>query len=230
MRRAAGGSAGPTIIPFQPLAMKGLAMRVTRWAAPCILLAPVLCIGADSPKPADKGKTDPPGVPVEAVLTSRKPSYQLDLGDKTADDYRKMIEAGDYPPPPAVDLSLELRNTGGQAVQIRMGGTTNVIDLDLQGPGALTAELKHRITNKLLIAPMTVTLDPGKSQTVPITSLSFGFKGSHNAYWLAPGKYTLTASYKTTVSPAPKDAQPADEGFGAVTITSAPLTITVEGK
>ena len=111
-----------------------------------------------------------------------------------------------------------------------MNGTTNVIDLELQGPGAVSVALKGRITNKLIIAPMTITLERGKSQTIPITSLAYGFKGSHNAYWLEPGKYTLTASYKTTVSPAPAGATPADEGFGAVTITSAPLTITVEGK
>ena len=127
-----------------------------------------------------------------------------------------------------MDLSLELKNTSNSAIQIRMGGTTNVIDLDLQGPDALTVELKGRITNKLIIAPKTITLEAGKSQTVPITSLSFGFKGSHNAYWFSPGKYMLTASYKTTVSPAPTGAQPADEGYGVVTITSAPLTITVK--
>ena len=198
------------------------------WFAPlCVLCGSAL---ADEPKPADKGKTDPPGAALEAVLTSKRATYQLDLGGLSPDDFRKMIDAGQYAPAPPVDLSLEIRNTGGKDVQIRMGGTTNVIDLDLQGPDALTVELKGRITNKLLIAPKTITLEPGKSQTVPITSLSFGFKGSHNAYWLAPGKYTLTASYKTTASPAPAAAQPADEGFGAVTITSAPLTVTVEGK
>ena len=196
----------------------------------CVLAVPVFCAGADSPKPADKGKTDPPGVPLEAVLTTKKASYPLDLGGKTADEVRKMIDSGDYPAAPTVDLTLELKNTGDKDLQIRMGGTTTIIDLDLQGPGALTVPLKGRITNKLAIAPMTITLERGKSQTIPITSLSFGFKGSHSAYWLAPGKYTLAASYKTTVSPAPAAATPADEGFGAVVITSAPLTITVEGK
>lgn len=205
-------------------------MRKAWFAVMCVLCGGALLAAADESKPAEKGKTDPPGVPLEAVLTSRQASYPLDLGGMTADDVSKMIDAGRYPPPPAVDLSLEIRNTGGKDIQVRMGGTTNTIDLDLQGPGAVTAELKGRITNKLIIAPMTITLEPGKSQTVPISNLSFGFKGSHNAYWLAPGKYTLTASYHTTVSPAPSAAKPADEGFGAVTVTSAPLTITVEGK
>ncbi len=210
-------------------------MRTKQWAMLCLFAAPVLCAGAlgrgleATPQcEADKGKTDPPGVPVQATLTSNKASYKLDLGGKTADDVRKMVEAGDYPPAATVDLSLELKNTGGRDIQIRMGGTTNVIDLDLQGPDALTVELKGRITNKLIIAPKTITLEHDQSQTVSITSLAFGFKGSHNAYWLAPGKYVLTASYKTTVSPAPAAATPADEGYGAVTITSAPLTITVE--
>ena len=197
-----------------------------------LLLLTVLAVasGADDPKLADKGKTDPPGAPLEAVLTSKAASYQLDLGGMTADEVRKAIDAGVYPPPPAVDLSLELRNTGDKDVQIRMNGTTNVIDLDLKGPGAVSVALKGRITNHLIVAPKTITLERGKGQTIPITSLAYGFKGSHNAYWLAPGKYTLTASYKTTMAPAPAGAAPADEGFGAVTITSAPLVITVEGK
>ena len=117
-------------------------MSRTWFAALCILCGPVLGVWADSPKAADKGKTDPPGVPVTAVLTSAKPSYSLDLGDKTAEEYRKKIEAGDYPPAPVVDLSLELRNIGDKDIQIRMGGTTTIIDLDLQGPAALTVPLK----------------------------------------------------------------------------------------
>lgn len=208
-------------------------MRTRSLAAVCVAAGLALVAWGDDPAPAAKGKTDPSGVPIEAVLTSKQASYTLDLGGKTADEVRKDIEALErppYPPAPTVDLSLELRNTGDKDVLIRMNGTTNVIDLDLKGPDALSVLLKGRITNKLIVAPKTVTLGPGKSQTIPITSLSYGFKGSHNAYWLTPGKYTLTASYKTTVSPAPAAAQAADEGFGAVTITSAPLTITVEGK
>jgi len=194
----------------------------------CLCFA--LCFLAGDPKPADNGKTDPPGVPLAALLTSKPASYLLDLGDKTADQVRKQIEAGDYPTPPAVDLILELRNAGDKDLLIRMGGTTTIIDLDLKGPAAVTVTFKGRLTNQLAVAPKTITLAPGKSQSVPISSLSFGFKDTHAAYWLAPGKYTLTASYKTTVSPAPAKAVGADEGFGEVTIISAPLIVTVEGK
>jgi hypothetical protein len=193
-------------------------------------LCVVMCCLAGDSKPADNGKTDPPSVPLAALLTSKPASYTLDLGGKTAEEVRKQIEAGDYPPPPTVDLSLEIRNTGDKDLLIRMGGTTTIIDLDLKGPAAVTTALKGRVTNHLAVAPKTITLAPGKSQSVAVNSLSFGFKDTHAAYWLAPGKYTLTASYKTTVSPAPAKAVAADEGFGAVTITSAPLTLTVEGK
>ncbi len=199
-------------------------MRTKSSLVLCVLLAAALGARADDPKP-DKAKTDPPGVSILATLTSDAACYDLPDG---ADGYRKRIEAGDYPAAPAVNLSLELKNTSNNKIDIRMGGTTNVIDLDLRGPDALSVELKGRITPKFIIAPKTITLDPGKSQTVPITSLSFGFKGSHNAYWLAAGKYTLTATYHTTVSPAPAAAQPADDGFGTVTITSAPLTVVVK--
>ena len=105
-----------------------------------------LCVAlfflAGDPTTTDKGKTDPPGVPLAALLTSKPASYTLDLGGKTADEVRKQIEAGDYPPPPTVDLSLELRNTGDKDLLIRMGGTTTIIDLDLKGPAAVITALK----------------------------------------------------------------------------------------
>jgi hypothetical protein len=205
-------------------------MRLSLRVALGFLAGFALAVRADDPKATGKGKTDPPGVPLAAALASKPASYTLDLGGKTADEIRKQISASDYPAPPTVDLNLELRNTGDKDVLVRMGGTTTTIDLDLQGPAAVSVALKGRITNHLAVAPKTITLAPGRSQTIPINSLTFGFKDSHAAYWLAPGKYTLTASYKTTVSPAPAKSVTADEGFGVVTIVSAPLTITVEGK
>jgi hypothetical protein len=54
-----------------------------------------------------------------------------------------------------------------------------------------------------------------------------------------PGEYTLSASYRTTIYPAPKGAPPlgkqqanAEEIMGgrAVTLTSAPVKIKVQAK
>ena len=41
---------------------------------------------------------------------------------------------------------------------------------------------------------------------------------------------TLAASYKTWISPAPKDAKDGGDGFGAVTLTSASEKVKVEVK
>ena len=50
------------------------------------------------------------------------------------------------------------------------------------------------------------------------------------AYWTEPGEYTLTASLKSGISPAPKDSKDTRDGFGVVTFTTEPIKIKVEGK
>ena len=186
--------------------------------------------------PADetKGKSDPPGVPVEARLEAKTANYTLDLGGKTGKEFRERAQGGEttrtYPPAPQVDLVLHLRNTSDKPIDIRIGGTTTWVVLDLAGPGAVNVPLKGQITSKIAIAPKVVSLKPGQSETVPIKSLSHGFKGSHRAYWTEPGDYMLSAGYKTAISPAPKGATDAGNGFGNVTITSAPIKIKVAAK
>jgi hypothetical protein len=208
-------------------------MNRTKTATLAALAMGVLAVlaVADEPK-KDQGKTDPAGVPLEATLVAKQAPYALDLGGRTAEEFRKLIQAGDdtgrYPPPPKVDLVLELRNTGDKDLQVQMGGTRNVVTLDLQGKGGVSVKLKKQITPKFIIASKPVTLAPGKSASVPITSFSYGFKGSDNAYWTEPGEYTLAASYQTAVSPAPKDAKAGPDGFAPVTVTSAPIKIKVE--
>jgi hypothetical protein len=209
---------------------------ITTWRGVAAVLAVGLAASAGGADEAKKegAKSDPPGVPVEAVLKANKATYPLQLGGKTAAEFRKLIEAGgdtgNYPEAPAVDLVLELKNTGTENIQIKVGGTQNVVELDLKGPGAVTVPLRRRITPKFIIAPRVMMLEPGKSVTVPINSLAFGSKGSHRAYWVEPGRYTLSASYKTWVSPKPRGAQDAGGGFGAVTLTSAPVALQVEAK
>jgi hypothetical protein len=208
--------------------------RLVLAAAAAATLSAAAAHADDPAKDKDKGKTDPPGAPIEAVLKAKKATYTLELGGKSAAEFKKAVEGGDatgeYPEAPAVDLVLELRNTGDKDVQVKVGGTMNVIDLDLQGPGAVSAQLKRQITNKLLIASKTITLAPGKSEEVPVTSLGYGFKGGYRAWWTEPGKYTLSASYKTSVSPVPAGGKDNGDGFADVKVISAPTTITVEAK
>jgi hypothetical protein len=182
-----------------------------------------------------KAKSTPPGAPVEARLIANKNSYTLDRGGLSAEEYRKQVRngatGGPGLPAPKVDLTLELVNTSDKEVEIRVGGTVNVIKLDLKGPGAEVIEFKGRLQPRFRINPKTVTLAPGKSVTVPISTLGFGLRGlTHAAYWTAPGSYTLTASYETTLKPAPAQAGEAGNGFGTVTLTSAPVKIQVQAR
>src|SRR5262245_10202401 len=66
-------------------------------------------------EPMKKGRTEPPGVALEARLLVKKDTYVLDLGGKTAEEFRQVLKQvrsiSQYPPVPALDLELELRNT-----------------------------------------------------------------------------------------------------------------------
>ncbi len=197
------------------------------------VLLPALAAGAG--KPEDKARSDPPGAPVTAKLVAKTNKYVLELRGKSAEEFRKALKDADstgaYPAPPKVDLVLEVTNTSDKEVHLRYGGTQNVVTLDLKGKGAETVAKKRVITPKFLLAPKTETLAPGKSVIVPITSLGFGMRNmTHAAYWTAPGEYVLTASYQVTTIPAPKGAREAGNGFGAVTLTTAPVTIKVDVK
>jgi hypothetical protein len=203
-------------------------MQYALWGL-LVLLAPA------PEKPSDKAKSEPPGAVVEAKLVAKKDTYPLDLGGKTAEDYRKQLKeaenGGPNPPAPKLDLVLEFTNTSDKEVQIQLGGTRNVITLDLKGPGAETIVMKNRPMPKFLIASKTVTLAPGKSESVPVASLAFGLRNlTHAAYWTAAGEYTLAASYQTALAPAPKDAKDQGNGFGAVLLTTAPIKLKVEAK
>src|SRR5262249_33650086 len=125
--------------------------RAMRTLATAALLACALAARA-----ADKD------VPIEATLKAVTDSYTLDLGGKTADDFRKALEAaektGDYPEAPKVDLVLELKNTSDKEVKVKVGGTTTVLELGLNGPAAVTVQMKRRVTPKIVVAPKEVVL------------------------------------------------------------------------
>src|SRR5262245_10231679 len=78
----------------------------------------------------EAGMTDPKGVPLELRLVAKKTKYPLDLGGKTAKEFKKQLEeakktGNQLPEPPAVDFTLELKNTGDKDIQIQVEGDAN---------------------------------------------------------------------------------------------------------
>jgi hypothetical protein len=199
-----------------------------------LLLLALLVSGLAAPAGDDKpqARTDPPSTTLEVRLIANKDTYSLDRGGKTAAQYRKSLQealaADGFPATPPVDLVLEFRNTGDQEIQVWIGGDTTELKLELDGPGVVTGVSRRAVTEELR-KPKTVTIAPGKSYTLPIKELEYGTRSQvDGAYWTEAGDYTLTATYKTAVSPAPKGAKGAGGGFGFVTARSAPIKLKVE--
>jgi hypothetical protein len=189
---------------------------------------------ADKPKPEEKARTEPPGVPLEAGLIAKEDTYVLDLGGKTPEEFKKAVEegmkTGKQPELPAVDLVLEITNKSDKDVTIWFKGDAVTYDLDLKGPGAVSAPSGLPFDTKLH-TPEAMTLEAGKTHIIKLSSLQYGFRGaSHRAYWTQTGDYTLTATYKTAVSPVPEGAKDNGNGFGLVTVVSAPVKLKVVEK
>jgi hypothetical protein len=168
---------------------------------------------------------------VKAKLVAKKNSYSLDLGGKTGDEFRKALKdaekSGRMPSPPVVEMTFELTNTSDKEIKIWTGGDAVQLDLKLTGPGAVNAMPLLAFTTEFR-GPIATTLAPGKSVSVPITKLRYGFRGASNmSYWTEPGEYKLAASYKTGIQPPPKGSKESN-GFGLVTIAAEPITINVE--
>jgi hypothetical protein len=178
-------------------------------------------------------KPKAPDLPVTATIVAKTATYKLDLGGKTADDFKKELKdaekSGKLPAPPAVEMTLELKNTSKEDVQVWVGGDPFVISLELKGTGAVNVKPQLAFTTDFR-GPKPIKIEAGKTHSIPLTSLKYGFRGaSEMAYWTEPGEYTLSASIKTGISPAPKDTK-AQDGFGVVTLTTEPIKIKVEAK
>lgn len=188
-------------------------------------------------KKAEKPKADPEGTPLELTITGKTTKYTLDTGGLSVADYKKMIEAatkpkggGRLPMTPAIDLTLEIKNTSDKPVKVWVKGDAVVLDLELKGKGAVSAAPLLAFTTDFRL-PEAVEIAAGKTHTIPLKSLTSGFRGASKfAYWTEPGDYELVATLKTGVSPAPKGAKEGMDGFGVVTLTSPAFKITVEEK
>jgi hypothetical protein len=194
--------------------------------------------------PPAKGKVEPPGAPLEARLIANKAVYALDRSGLSPQQYLEAAKA--KPPRVDVDLVLELRNTAATDIKIwivddyhneqrQAGGDYVRLTLKLDGPGAVSRTVLRRDTAPATPPPKVLTLKPGKSFRLPITSLCYGRHGvatfeAERACWTKAGDYTLSATYQTAVDPAPKGSKPTRwAGFdgGHVTVSTAPVKIKV---
>ena len=167
--------------------------------------------------------------PLEATLDGTT-KYTLDLGGQTADEFTKSLKGDKVPPSPKVDLKLVLKNTSKEDIQVWTAGDPVVVTFTLKGKGAESAKPRLAFTQVFRL-PKAVTVEAGKKGGLPINLPPGGFRGaSEFNYWTQPGEYELTATITTGVSPKPKGADDAGDGFGQVSVASKPLKITVEEK
>jgi hypothetical protein len=194
-----------------------------------IVLALALMAPADD---ATGPKADPMGTPLELSITGEK-TYTLDTDGKTPAEYRKGIEnalaADRVPESPKTDLKVLVKNTGDKPLRLWTNGDPVVLTLELKGDGAINFKPRLAFTREFRI-PEAVEVAPGKTVEIPVKTLSSGFRGlSKRSYWTTPGEYKLVVTLKTGVNPAPEGAKVRD-GFGQVTLTSAPFAVKVEKK
>jgi len=193
-------------------------------------------------KDEPKGKTDPASC-LEVRLTAKKGTYTLPpkLGDGVAGA-----------PLIVVDFLLELRNTSDKDVHILVGGSNDYDNFSLEVKGPAVKETQVPVGRAaVFFPPRALKLAPGKGFEIPIKMLN-DWNGKHFT-WEKAGEYTVTASYKSALLPAPKDAKqvegefsendgpaigkPGDaapekkaklKGFGRVTAVSNPIKVKVE--
>src|SRR5262249_58078801 len=119
----------------------------------------------------EAGMTDPKGAPLELRLVAKKTKYPLDLGGKTAKEFKKQLEeakktGNQLPEPPAVDFTLELKNTGDKDIQIQVEGDANPLMLEVKGPGAVSVPSTLAFTADFRLSK-AITLAAGKSYQFP---------------------------------------------------------------
>ncbi len=137
-----------------------------------------------------------------AAIVVNKDSYVLNAAQSgkafqdqvNATKNARGMGGGRLPQPPAVDLIFRITNTTNAAVTISVGGDDSQMNLDLAGPGAITADNLVAMTMEFRIGNPT-TIPAGKTADIKISSLAFGMRGiSKFAYWTEPGDYTITAT------------------------------------
>lgn len=146
---------------------------------------------------------------LKVVVKKESIAWPYEVGQKEFE--KKLHDAmkkkdGMYPAPPAMDLVLQITNTGTEKATVYVDGDPNVVTLTLKGPGVVTAAPMLAFTTEFR-GPKPVVLEPGKTHEVPLKALSDGFrKASRYIYPTAPGEYTLSATYQLSTEDGGKGA------------------------
>jgi RNA polymerase sigma factor (sigma-70 family) len=187
---------------------------------------------AKSTRTVWQGKTNPAGVPLEMRLIVKRGTYPLDLQGRTEEQFLKEAAkygGGGLDSPPPVELALEFCNTGRREVELTIGGDQGNAAFDLRGPGAVLS-WANRGDKRRFEPGERVRLRPGQKFTLPVQQLTYTAEGKwFRPYWARQGDYTLTAHYACLVAPAPAGSLAMGEGYGAVLLTSGPVTLTITG-
>ena len=157
---------------------------------------------------------------LKAVVVANKDKYVLDpaqsgkaFRDKLEEARKGMKEVPGKPP--VVDLTLKITNESDKDVTVNIGGDESRVILKLAGPGAVTVPNLVAMTMEFR-SGAPVTIGPGKSYEIAITSLMFGARGvSEAAFWTEPGEYTIAAELQ------------AAQGEAMVRVVSEPVKVGV---
>jgi hypothetical protein len=134
-------------------------------------------------------------------LIAQQEKYVLDTGGKSAEDFRKQIDAivpdkGEPPTGPKVNLVLEISNPSDQDAMIWVGGDDTRLTVELKGPGAVSKVVTMRATADIKTSK-AVTIPAGKTYSQPIADLGYPRpRRTSQWYWTSPGEYTLSATWK----------------------------------
>ncbi len=208
------------VLPFLPrlasvAALLLATVGVGRWVGGGLAPGPMLPQGlavAVLPAPSRGG--------LERVVAMKAPAAAAPLVYPLASTPQSK---GPPPLPPAVFLTVQLRNDGPRPVEVWLGGPRFELRLDLRGPGVRSVAAPDQTRLPLPVAHK-VTLAPGQAQTIPVSRLVSVQGGEvRYLYWTEPGLYTLTVRVRAPVVGA-------GGGQGFLTLTSAPLKIEVRGE
>jgi hypothetical protein len=144
-------------------------------------------------------------MPIELKLVLKKETYDWPYGqapkefEAALQDVQKKHNAGQpaqFPSPPALDVALQITNTGTESATVYTEGDANLLTLTLKGPGVVTVEPGLAVTTELR-EPKATVLGPGKSIEIPVKNLADGFRRvGRYLYPTAPGEYSLSATYQ----------------------------------